>query len=150
MKTKIGIMLENIKASLASLRRLFGITFQHTGALTLSLRDNILLGATITDNKLERLIQLTALESQSDEKGDNILNSKVLSGGEKSRLGLSQTLVNESEVMLIDEAFSIMDEALESKIINDLIHEYPDRAFICISHRNSSRPFFDRIVDFNA
>ncbi|MCL2628057.1 MAG: ATP-binding cassette domain-containing protein [Oscillospiraceae bacterium] len=75
---------------------------------------------------------------------------QVLSGGEKSRLGLSQTLVNDSEIMLIDEAFSNMDEALEAKIIADLFSEYPDRAVICISHRNASRPFFDRVVEFNA
>jgi ABC-type bacteriocin/lantibiotic exporter with double-glycine peptidase domain len=142
-----GINLREI--SLASVRRLFGITFQQTNALTLDLRSNILLGAKISNDKLERLIQLTALENQHDEKGSTVLNNKVLSGGEKSRLGLSQTLVTDSEIMLIDEAFSNMDEALESKIISDLFREYPDRAVICISHRKSSIPFFNRVVDFN-
>ena len=142
-----GINLRDVSRS--SLRKVFGITFQHTNALTLDLRENILLGASITDDKLKRLIQLTALESQHDEKGDTLLNNKVLSGGEKSRLGLSQTLVTDTEIMLIDEAFSNMDEALESKIIADLFREYPDRAVICISHRNTSKPFFDRVVDFN-
>jgi len=141
-----GINLREV--SLASLRNMFGITFQHTNALTLDLRNNILLGAEVADEKLERLIQLTALESQHDEKGSAVLNNKVLSGGEKSRLGLSQTLVKNFEIMLIDEAFSNMDEALEAKIITDLFREYPDRAVICISHRNASRPFFDRIVEF--
>jgi len=142
-----GINLREV--SLASLRKIFGITFQHTNALTLDLRENILLGASLDDDKLEKLIQLAALESQQDEKGDATLNNKVLSGGEKARLGLSQTLVTDPEIMLIDEAFSGMDEALESKIISDLFSEYPDRTVICISHRNSSRPFFDRVVDFN-
>jgi len=142
-----GINLREV--SFASLRKVFGITFQNTKAITLDLRENILLGASITDDKLERLIRLTALESQHDTKGDAPLNNKVLSGGEKSRIGLSQTLVTDPEIMLIDEAFSNMDEALESKIIADLFHEYPNRAVICISHRNSSKIFFDRVVDFN-
>ena len=142
-----GINLQQI--SLASLRRIFGITFQHTNALTLDLRGNILLGADTTDEELERLVNLTALESQHDAKGNEILNNKVLSGGEKSRVGLSQMLVPKPEIMLIDEAFSNMDEELESKILNNLFREYPNRAVICISHRNSSRPFFDRVVDFN-
>jgi len=141
-----GVNLREV--SIASLRKIFGITFQNTNALTLNLHENILLGASITDDKLERLIQLAALESQQDVKGDATLNNKVLSGGEKSRLGLSQALVTEPEIMLIDEAFSNMDENLESKIIADLFREYPNRAVICISHRNSSRPFFDRVVDF--
>jgi len=142
-----GINIREV--SLASLRTIFGITFQHTNALTLDLRENILLGTSITEDKLEKLIQLTALESQHDAKGNTLLNNKVLSGGEKSRLGLSQTLVTDSDIMLIDEAFSNMDEALESKIIADLFRQYPDRAVICISHRNSSKPFFNRVIDFN-
>jgi len=137
------------EVNLASLRKIFGITFQHTNALTLDLRENILLGVSVSNEKLDKLIQLTALEDQHDEKGGAILNNKVLSGGEKSRLGLSQTLVSDSDIMLIDEAFSNMDEALEAKIIADLFNEYPDRAIICISHRNASRPYFDRVVDFN-
>ena len=143
-----GIDLRDI--SLASLRKLFGVTFQHTNALTLDLRENISLGASIDDAKLEKLIRLTALESQHDVKGDAILNNKVLSGGEKSRVGLAQMLAAGPEIMLIDEAFSSIDEALESKIITDLFREYPDCAILCISHRNSSKPFFDRVIDFNA
>jgi len=134
--------------SLSSLRRVFGITFQNTNAITLDLRENILLGASMTDEKLENLMKLTALESQHNAKGDALLNNKVLSGGEKSRVGLSQMLVPEPQIMLIDEAFSNMDEKLESGIIADLFREYPDRAVICISHRNSSGSFFDRVVEF--
>ena len=58
-------------------------------------------------------------------------------------------LLPEPQILLIDEAFSNMDEELEYKIIADLFREYPSRAVICISHRNSSRPFFDWVVDFN-
>jgi len=141
-----NINLREIK--LVSLRKIFGITFQHTNALTLDLRGNILLGTPLADGKLEKLIQLTALENQSDVKGDAVLNNKVLSGGEKSRIGLSQTLVSNPKVILLDEVFSSMDEALESKILADLFREYPDRTVICISHRNSSRVFFDRVVGF--
>ena len=137
------------EVSIASVRKIFGITFQHTNALTLNLHDNIKLGVKLSDEKLKRLIQLTALESQSFSKGDSLLNNKVLSGGEKSRLGLSQTLVKDTDIILLDEVFSNMDEALETQIITNLFREYPDRAIICISHRSSSKPFFDRVVDFN-
>jgi len=137
------------KISLVSLRSVFGITFQHTNAITLDLIGNILLGAEKPENELAKIIQLTSLESQHEVKGETILNNNVLSGGEKSRLGLSQMLIPEPSIMLIDESFSNMDEELESKIISDLFKHYPDHAVICISHRNSSRPFFDRVVDFN-
>jgi len=143
-----GVNLREI--NLTSLRRIFGITFQHNNALTLDLRENILLGAEKDDSEMQQLIKLTALEEQQDTKGDTILNNQVLSGGEKSRLGLSQMLAAEPEIMMIDEAFSNMDEQLESGIISDLFRKYPDHTVICISHRNSSKPLFDRVVDFNA
>ena len=142
-----GINLEEI--NFASLRKVFGITFQQNNALTLDLRGNILLGAEISDDRLEKLIKIASLESRYDAKGNENMNNKLLSGGEKSRVGIAQMLVPEPEIMLIDEAFSNMDEELESRIINDLFREYPSRAVICISHRNSSKPFFDRVVDFN-
>ena len=136
--------------SLLSLRKVFGITFQHTNALTLDLPSNILLGAEKIDKELERLIKLTELENQHDSKDGAILNNNVLSGGERSRLGLSQMIAKAPEVLLIDEAFSNLDEELETKILDNLLRESPDRTVICISHRNSSRPFFDKVVDFNA
>jgi ABC-type bacteriocin/lantibiotic exporter with double-glycine peptidase domain len=142
-----GIDLRQI--SLASLRDVFGITFQHTNAITLDLIGNILLGAEKNDKELAKIIQLTALESQQDAKGEAILNNNILSGGEKSRLGLAQMLIPEPQIMLIDESFSNMDEELESKIINDLFTHYPGRTVICISHRNSGRVLFDTVVDFN-
>ena len=142
-----GIDLREV--SLNSLRSIFGITFQNTNALTLSLHENILLGVEMSSDKLTQLIRLTALGSQQENKGESVLNNKLLSGGEKSRLGLSQMLVGEPSIMLIDEAFSNMDEQLESKIITDLFREYPNRAVVCISHRNSSKAFFDKVVDFN-
>ncbi|MCL1936043.1 MAG: ABC transporter ATP-binding protein/permease [Defluviitaleaceae bacterium] len=134
---------------LLSLRRVFGITFQHNNVLTLDLRSNILLGVEKSDEELQRLIKITTLDNQQDYKGETILNNKVLSGGEKSRLGLSQMLATSPEVLLIDEAFSNMDEELEAKILDDLFREYPNCTVICISHRNSSRPFFNKVVDFN-
>ena len=142
-----GVNLREV--SITALRKVFGITFQHTNALTLDLRGNILLGTSLADEKLDELIRLTALENRDDVKGSTVLNNKVLSGGEKSRLGLSQTLVTNPEIMLIDEAFSNMDEALEYKILTDLFREYPNRTVICISHRTSGSGFFDRVVDFN-
>jgi len=136
--------------SLSSLRRVFGITFQNTNALTLDLPSNILLGAEKNADELERLIKLTELEHQKDAKGDAILNNNVLSGGERARLGLSQMMATAPGVLLIDEAFSNLDEEQETKILGNLLRESSDSTVICISHRNASRPFFDKVVDFNA
>lgn len=139
-----GVNLREI--NLISLRKLFGITFQDINIATLSLYDNIVLGQENNKEGLEKLIKLTSLESLWETKGDETLNNKVLSGGEKSRVGLSQMLVSDPQIMLIDEPFSNMDEELESQILTKMFTDYKDRAVICISHRSSSEVFFDRIV----
>jgi len=135
--------------SLTSLRKTFGITFQQTNALTLDLSSNIHLGKKQSEEELSHLIKLTELEAQHGDKGDAILNNNVLSGGERSRLGLSQMIAGKPSVLLIDEAFSNLDEEMETKILGNLFDHYPDRTVVCISHRSASRPFFHRVVDFN-
>jgi len=142
-----GVNLREI--SLISLRKIFGITLQDTNIATLNLYDNIVLGRENNNAELEKLIKLTSLESVWKTKGDEILNNKVLSGGEKSRVGLSQMLVLNPQIMLIDESFSNMDEELETQILTKMFTDYKDRAVICISHRSSSEVFFDKIVRFN-
>ncbi|MCL2188214.1 MAG: ABC transporter ATP-binding protein/permease [Defluviitaleaceae bacterium] len=139
-----GVNLREI--SLTSLRKIFGITFQDINIATLSLCDNIVLGRESNNARLEKLIKLTSLENLQETKGDEMLNNKVLSGGEKSRVGLSQMLVSNPQVMLLDEPFSNMDEELESQILTKILTDYEDRAIICISHRSSSEFFFDRVV----
>jgi len=138
-----GVNLRDI--DLASLRDVFGITFQAINVLTLTLKENILLGA---DGNVDELIKLAGLQNQSDIKTDEILNDKVLSGGEKSRLGLAQTLVRNPDIILIDETFSNVDEAMEAQIISALFEKYPEKTVVCISHRSASQNYFDKVINF--
>jgi len=138
-----GINLRRI--DLTSLRDVFGITFQNVNVCTLTLEGNILLGA---DADTAGLIELAGLEEQSKSKAGQILNSKILSGGEKSRLGLAQTLARNPDIILIDEAFSNVDEEMERQIIQRLVAACPDKTIVCISHRSNSREYFDRVVNF--
>ena len=132
--------------NIISLRKIFGITFQDLNIATLNLYDNIMLGRDVINEDVEKLIAITSLEGLWEAKKDEILNNNVLSGGEKSRIGLSQMLVLEPEIMLIDEAFSNLDEEMELQILTKIFTLYKDKSVICISHRSSSEAFFDRIV----
>ena len=131
-----------------SLRNIFGIVFQQTNVLTLTLEENMLLGLKEAQPALDYFTKIVSLESQTENKANQLLNNKMLSGGEKSRLGLSQMLVRQPEIMLIDEAFSNMDEELESLILGNIFEAYPDKTVICVSHRSTSKDFFDRVVQF--
>lgn len=130
-----------------ALRNLIGIAFQNTNVLTLDLKDNIALGQ--NNANIDEVIALTNLGSQSDIKADELLTNTTLSGGEKSRLGLAQTLLRKTEVILIDESFSNLDEGMEENIIKQLFEKFPQKTFVCISHRATSQRFYDRVIDFS-
>ncbi|MCL2574198.1 MAG: ABC transporter ATP-binding protein/permease [Defluviitaleaceae bacterium] len=141
-----GMDLKSI--DLASLRDVFGIAFQSVNVATLTLKDNILLGMNDDFNKIDEVIEISELSKQYNEKGEQILNANIMSGGEKSRLGLAQLLVRDYDIILIDETFSSVDEDMEALIIERLFGKFPDKTFVCISHRASSKRFFDRVVEF--
>lgn len=140
-----GIDLKTI--NLDSLRKVFGIAAQSPKVYTLTLEANIMLG--LEQSNAMPLIKLAKLENQSQVKEEQILNDKIMSGGEKSRLGLAQMLAREPSVLLMDETFSNVDEPMEKEILENLLKKYPHSTFICISHRLSNKHLFDRIIDFN-
>jgi len=140
-----GINLRNI--STYSLRNVFGIVLQSVNIFSMSLEDNILLG--IPNDNLNESVSLANLKEQMDFKVDQELNNKVVSGGEKSRVGLAQTLARNTQVLMIDETFSSIDEGMEERIVKGLFEMHPHKTFICISHRSSSQTYFDKFVDFN-
>ncbi|MCL2619637.1 MAG: ABC transporter ATP-binding protein/permease [Defluviitaleaceae bacterium] len=140
-----GVNLREIDKD--SLREVFGIAFQSVNVMTLTLKENILLG--IESDDINEIIKLTNLKTQLESKSEQTLNSKVLSGGEKSRLGLAQMLIRNPEVIFIDETFSSLDEEMEKQIITGVFEKYTDKTIICINHRSGSRAFFERVIEFN-
>ena len=57
----------------------------------MSITENITLG-TEYNRELEDIIQLCSLEKQVSEKGDQVINNSIISGGEKSRISIAQNL----------------------------------------------------------
>ena len=141
-----GINLRDAKIS--SVRKAFGITFQNTNVMTASIDENAKLGAKLEAEEFEKIAEIVRINAMRKNKKDDEINNKTLSGGERSRIGLAQMITFNPQVMLIDEAFSSVDEELESSILTDLTKSYASKTIICISHRASSRVYFDRVIEF--
>jgi len=145
------VLINNINLrdiDISSVRKVFGISFQSYNVLGLSLRENISLGLDISNQVYSKLILISNLQELEEAKSVHQLNDKIVSGGEKSRLGLAQTLALNPDVLLIDETFSNIDQEMEANIIRHLLEEQSGKTILCISHRKSSEIFFDKVIQF--
>ncbi|PAD21469.1 ABC transporter ATP-binding protein [Terribacillus saccharophilus] len=99
-----------------SLRRHVGIVLQQATMLEGSVRDNLALplqldGKELTDDEAQRMIQLVGLDPDILER-----NSRDLSGGQKQKVSIARTLLNEPEILLLDEITSSLDRVSRQDI----------------------------------
>lgn len=59
-----------------------------------------------------------------------------LSGGMQRRVAIARALAFGGDVLLLDEAFTGIDDDLAREIINNICEEYKDRLIIAITHRS--------------
>jgi ABC-type sulfate/molybdate transport systems ATPase subunit len=104
-------------ALLASPKRRIGVVFQNYELFPhMTAQENILFAAEARQIPKERakknideFVQTLQLQSCLDRKAG------VLSGGEKQRVALARALIGEPRVLMLDEAFSALDESLRAE-----------------------------------
>lgn len=103
-----------------TLRRRVGIVLQSSPMVKGSVRDNLelplrLQGKTLSDPQASELMELVGLP-------DTLLaqDARDLSGGQRQKVSIARTLVNESEILLLDEITASLDPE-SSQEIEELI-----------------------------
>lgn len=141
-----GIELKSIH--IGELRRVFGIVFQKVNIQTLGFEDNVLLGNMKLAGKFDETLKAVSISHIYEREAGKPLREQNLSGGEKARIGLAQTFIRQPDVLLIDETFSSVDESMEGAILQEVMAAYNDRTIICISHRESSTTYFEKVISW--
>ena len=118
-----------------------------------TIKNNILFYRQISEEKLNQIISLCALDELIKKKPLGLetflfKDSSNLSGGEKQRIILARALLNDFKILILDEALSELNEDLEIGIIKNLRKNYPDKTIIYVTHKNHDE-YFDDVIDLS-
>ena len=135
----------NVKQlSLQQLRTSIGIVSQDIYLFIGSIADNIRYAR--PDASIEEVMWAAKMASAHDfiAKLPDGYETRVgaggqdLSGGEKQRLSIARTIIQNPKILILDEATAAMDTETEGKIQNALNKLQADRTTIAIAHRLST------------
>ena len=147
-----GIDLRDIQ--LNALRAMMTSVPQEPFLFAGTIRDNVTLGRTVNNDRLEDVLEQAALTRTMAlfPRGlDTLVGEKgvVLSGGQKQRIALARALLVETPLLLLDDPISQVDMATGRRLINTLEKLQGERALLIVSHRLSAIRRADRIIILN-
>lgn len=114
----------NNEALIETRRKKLGMVFQHFGLLPhRSVLSNVAYGLEIQGIKKEdreakalKTIEAVGLKGYEDSL------PRELSGGMQQRVGIARALTNDTDILLMDEAFSALDPIIRKEMQDELIH----------------------------
>lgn len=129
--------------NISVLRRAISILFQDYSTYAFSIRDNLALGALISDEKImDALARVGLIEKvmKLPMKLDTPITNQLydggveFSGGEKQRLALARAYLKNQMLFILDEPTSNLDPFIENAFYEDLLSESTNTVIV-ISHR---------------
>ena len=102
-----------------------------------SLRDNILVGREISEDRYREVIEAAALSGVILEPNARIGSYQVdLSAGQQQRVRLARGIVSPAiQVLLLDEPFNGLDDETREKVWQGIDNLHPNAAIVVVTHR---------------
>ena len=149
----ISIDNQDIQAiSAESLYNLMTIVQQDVYIFDDTLRANITLNQSFTDEGIKQAVHQSGLESYvlENESGLQALcgeNGSNLSGGQKQRLSIARALIRKTPILLLDEATSSLDNQVTTEIENSIL-DIQDLTALVVTHKLNENILkkYDRIL----
>uniref|UniRef100_A0A0N4W449 ABC transporter ATP-binding protein n=1 Tax=Haemonchus placei TaxID=6290 RepID=A0A0N4W449_HAEPC len=143
-----GQEIRSIKTS--DLRKMIGIVQQEPCLFKGTIRENIVLGRSITDEQAEEAARIANAHDfimKLDKGYDTIIGSGgvSLSGGQKQRIAIARAVATQPKILLLDEATSALDSESENVVQLALNKASRGRTTIVIAHRLSTLKEVQRI-----
>ena len=129
---------------------------QKTTVINDTLLKNICFGVDEKNIDLERynraleICELKNIEENFDNKLKKVFDfGKNISEGQLQRIGIARALYQNKEILIFDEATNALDEALEKKIVSNLVDLKIDKILIFVSHNKELLNNFDYVYELN-
>jgi len=134
----------------ASLKRAVSIVFQESFLFATTVRDNITLDSGAASEEVERWGGVAAVERFVDALPngyDTVVGERgyTVSGGERQRVALARALVREPRALILDDATSSVDPAVEAEILGALREELRT-TLVVVAYRLSTIRLADRVI----
>ena len=145
----IAGLLAPDSGSVAIQDRKCSIVFQEPFLFSGSIRFNVTLGKTASNEQVQSALWVSACDefiSELEEREDTVVGERgvSLSGGQRQRVALARALAADSGVLLLDDTTSALDPATESLVIERLGLVKRQITTIMVA----SRPTTIRIADY--
>ena len=153
----ISIDNQDIQAiSAESLYNLMTIVQQDVYIFDDTLRANITLNQSFTDEEIKKAVQQSGLESYvlENELGLQALcgeNGSNLSGGQKQRVSIARALIRKTPILLLDEATSSLDNQVTTEIESSIL-DIKNLTALVVTHKLNENILkrYDRILFMKA
>jgi len=127
------------------------IVFQEAFLFDDTVRDNITLGAELPHAEVEaaaRLAQAHGFISELEHGYDTPVGERgaTLSGGQRQRIALARALVRRPRLLVLDDATSAVDPAVESAILRGLAAAALPSTVVVVAYRQGSIALADEVV----
>lgn len=129
-----------------------GYVPQNPTLISSNIRDNIILGEEFNHDKFWRAVKLAQLDLDIQEMPEKELtdvgsNGGRLSGGQRQRINIARAIYQNSDIYLLDDCLSSLDNEVKGKIINDCFkEELKEKTVIFVTHSLKNAAFCDRIL----
>ena len=121
-------------------RNLFSVVSQEVYLFNDTIRNNICLYKSYSEEKINEVIKLCGLSELIKEKPlDYIIGDKgsLLCSVQKKKISLARAIIRDAPIFILDEATSNTDAISENFIITKVLSSLKNKTIITISHNNT-------------